>query len=263
MVANRGTAWISGRMMRNLTRPFTLLCLLAATPATADDITVFAAASLQTALDRVAADWAADTGNRVIAVYDGSGRLARQIAQGAPADIFISASPDWMDSLEIDKTIVPSSRRDILGNALVLIAPAGATIADPLADLMARLGDGKLAMGNVDTVPAGVYGKAALTSLGLWEAVAPHVAQTDSVRAALALVSLGEASMGIVYASDAMADKGVQVIAIFPDESHPPIIYPAALTGDAGPAAQAFLDYLSTPLARAVFVAEGFAGAPK
>lgn len=250
-------------MMYLFPRLCLVIALFVATPLRAADITVFAAASLQTALDRVAADWSAATGDTVTPVYDGSGRLARQIVQGAPADIFISASVEWMDELDAQQVLRPGSRRDILGNTLVLIAPVGSPQGDPLGDLLTSLGDGKLAIGNVDSVPAGQYGKAALTSLGQWDQVAPQIVQTDNVRVALALVSLGEAALGIVYASDAQADPGVQIVDTFAADSHPPIIYPAALTHDADPAALAFLDYLTTPPAQAVFIAEGFIGAPK
>ncbi len=249
--------------MQQLLRNCVILCLLIAAPARATDLTIFAAASLQTALDRIAADWSAASGDKVTPVYDGSARLARQIAAGAPADIFVSASPDWMDFLATQDAIDPATRRDILGNALVLIAPADADFSDPLADLAGRLGTEKLAMATVDSVPAGIYGKAALTSLGLWLSVEPQVVQTDNVRGALALVALGEAAMGIVYASDAKAEPRVHVIASFDAATHPPIIYPAALTRSATTGAQAFLDYLSAPPAQAVFAAEGFTVAPQ
>ena len=240
-----------------------ILSVLAATPSGAARITVYAAASLQTALDRVAADWAGATGDTVIPVYDGSARLARQIVAGAPADIYISASPEWMDFAEAQGAVAADTRRDILGNTLVLIAPANRVLTDPLVNLAAGLDDRPLAMGNVDTVPAGIYGKAALTSLGQWDAVAPRVVQTGNVRVALALVALGEAGLGIVYASDARVEPRVRIVATFAADSHPPIIYPAALTAEANPAARAFLDYLTTPPAQAVFVAEGFTGAPE
>jgi molybdate transport system substrate-binding protein len=237
-----------------------LFALLIPVPAMADDITVFAAASLKTALDQVAADWQATTGDQVTLVYGGSPAMARQIEQGAPADIFIAASTDWMDYVVDAGLMQPGSRRDILGNALVLIGPAGArpVALSPDADLAALLGDGKLSMALVDSVPAGQYGKAALVTLGLWDGVAGQVAQAENVRAALALVAQGEAALGVVYASDAVAEPRVTVMATFAADTHPPIVYPAALTVEADPAALAFLDGLSAPKAQAIFAANGF-----
>ncbi len=217
------------------------------TSAQAEDVTVFAAASLKNALDEIATQWQAKTGNTVVISYAGSAQLAKQIQQGAPADIFISASTDWMDVLGDENLIIPNSSVTLLGNELVVIAydpTAGSVDLSPDLDITPQLGsDGKLAMALVDSVPAGIYGKQALTSLGLWEVFEPRVVQVDNVRAALLLVSTGEATMGIVYASDARAEDGVKVVATFPPESHDPIIYPAALIGpSAKPEAQAFLD---------------------
>lgn len=235
-----------------------------AAPAGAARIDVMAAASLRTALDRIAAAWEGRTGDDIRIAYAGSPQLARQIEQGAPADIFISAAPAWMDYLDQRRLTDAATRLDLLGNRLVLIAAGGDAAPVDLApglDLARMLGDGRLAMALFDSVPAGVYGKAALTSLGLWDAVRPKVAQAENVRAALALVATGEASYGIVYATDARAQPGVTVVATFPADSHPPITYPAALTaagaGDAQ--ARAFFDALRQPAARAVFEAEGFA----
>lgn len=231
--------------------------------AAAEEITVFAAASLKNALDEIAADWAAETGNNVAVSYAGSSALARQIAQGAPADLFVSANVAWMDELARQNLIRPETRRDLLGNRLVLVArDDGAAMVEIASgfDLAGLLGDGKLAMALVDAVPAGIYGKAALNALGIWREVAPKVAQADNVRAALALVATGEAPMGIVYATDAIAEDGVTVVGAFPVESHPPIIYPAAVIAESiAPAAEAFLDYLSGDAARAAFAAQGFA----
>lgn len=246
------------------------IALLALSPlrAGAAGITVFAAASLKTALDQIAAAWSAETGDRANVAYAGSSALARQIEQGAPADVFISASEDWMDALAAGGHIRDQTRRDLLGNTLVLVAhaeagngEAGPVRIAPGFDLAGLLGDGRLAMALVDGVPAGVYGKAALTSLGVWDAVAPKVAQADNVRAALALVATGEAPMGIVYRTDAAAEGGVTVVGTFPADSHPPIVYPAAVTAESAQpdAAGAFLDYLSGEAARAVFAAQGFA----
>jgi molybdate transport system substrate-binding protein len=230
-------------------------------PAQAANVLVFAAASMRTALDEIAADWQARTGDTVTLSYAGSGALARQIIAGAPADIFLSASTDWMDAVEAEGLIVAGTRRDLLGNTLVLVGHgAGARVAvSPVLDLPGLLGDGWLAMALVDSVPAGQYGKAALQSLGLWDSVAARVAQTDNVRAALALVATGEAPLGIVYATDAVAEPAVSVLGRFPAETHPPIVFPVALLTEAtDPADAAFLDALHGAAARAVFERNGF-----
>lgn len=230
--------------------------------ARAEGLLVFAAASLKTVLDQIAEDWRARTGKTVTISYAGSSSLARQIEQGAPADIFISASVDWMDYLQSAEMIRTGSRRELLGNRLVLIAhgrEAADVDLEAGADLAELLGDGRLVMALVDSVPAGVYGKQALSSLGLWDRVVSKVAQTDNVRAALALVSSGEAPFGIVYASDAMADAGVSVVAGFPEGSHAPIIYPGAIVATSvDPDADDFFSYLSSPAAEEVFKAHGF-----
>ncbi len=247
------------------------LVLLTALSAQAADMTVFAAASMKTALDEVAADWTATTGHRVALAYDASSKLAKQIQQGAPADLFISAAPEWMDLLQADGLIVPDSRRDLVSNQLVLVAhdPATKAVAlTPDLDLHAVLQGGKLAMAMVDSVPAGQYGKEALQHLGLWSEVEDDVVQSDNVRAALALVALGEAPLGVVFASDAIAgpdgSRVVTVIATFPPDSHRQIRYPAArVTDSQHPKAQAFLDYLSTAPAQAVFAGNGFTLLPR
>ncbi|WP_137110894.1 molybdate ABC transporter substrate-binding protein [Rhodobacter sp. SY28-1] len=237
--------------------------VLMAQPAMAD-VTVFAAASLKTALDEIAADYAEATGNRVVVSYGGSSALARQIAEGAPADIFLSASKQWMDDLEGKGLIRPDSRRDLLGNTLILVGAAGAAPAtvDASLDLVGLLAGGKLSMALVDSVPAGQYGKEALESLGLWAAIQPSVVQTENVRAALDLVALGEAPLGIVYASDAIAEPKVSVVGSFPADSHQPIVYPGALTATASEEAGAFLELLSEAEATAVFAANGFVPLP-
>jgi molybdate transport system substrate-binding protein len=231
-----------------------------------DRVMVFAAASLTSALAEIEAGFEAATGHDLVTTLGGASAMARQIQQGAPADVFISASTDWMDVLAADGLIDPQSRFDLLGNRLVLIAHgAGAAPVEagveigPDFDLAARLGTGRLAMALVDAVPAGIYGKAALTHLGLWDRVEARVAQTDNVRAALALVALGAAPYGIVYASDAMAEDNVTIIGTFPVESHPPIRYPvAALAGRDGAGVAAFLAYLRGDAARAIFARHGF-----
>lgn len=234
----------------------------ASLPAAAAEVTVFAAASLKTALDQVAASFEAETGDHVAISYAGSNTLARQIVEGAPADIFISASSEWMDVVEKAGDLAPDTRRNLLGNQLVLIAhdpQAGAVELNDHTDLKGLLAGGKLAMGQVDSVPAGQYGKQALGRLGLWDGVQDSVAQADNVRAALALVAAGEAPFGIVYATDAVAEPKVHVAGRFPESSHDPITYPAALTRQAAdPADRAFFNALAGPAARKLFEAQGF-----
>lgn len=239
------------------------LTLALSAPALADEVVVFAAASLKTALDEVAADFEAKTGHGVAVSYAGSNTLASQILSGAPADIFISAATNWMDEVEKAGLVVDGTRTDLLGNRLVLIAHGQQETPveiGPDLDLAGLLGGGKLSMAMVASVPAGQYGKEALETLGLWPSVEGAVAQTDNVRTALALVASGEAPLGIVYASDAVADDNVTVIGTFPEGSHQPIIYPAALlAGAADEADLAFLEALSLDAADARFAAQGFA----
>jgi molybdate transport system substrate-binding protein len=227
----------------------------------ADTVTVFAAASLKTALDKVAENWRdAGAGNIVIS-YAGSSALARQIEAGAPADLFISANIAWMDHLAALDLIDTASRIDLLGNQLVLIGPAGAAPVEitPDLDLIGLLGTDYMAMALVEAVPAGIYGHQALTQLGLWAQVRTQVAQLNNVRAALVLVARGEAPLGVVYATDALAEPDVGVLGAFPPDSHSPIVYPAALVSEGtNPQAAAFLQYLSGPLAQQVFAAHGF-----
>lgn len=241
----------------------TVLAATLATPALAEEVVVFAAASLKDALDAVAADFQAETGNTVTISYAGSNALAKQIMEGAPADIYISAAVNWMDEVEKAGLVVPGTREDILGNTLVLVAhgkDAAPVEIGPGFDLAALLGDGKLSMAMVDSVPAGQYGKESLEKLGIWSAVEGSVAQSENVRAALALVSTGEAPYGIVYASDAVADENVTVVGTFPNDSHKAIVYPAALlTGAADAADKAFMQALSSDAADAKFTAQGFA----
>jgi molybdate transport system substrate-binding protein len=224
---------------------------------------VFAAASLKNALDEIAAAWAKDTGKPAPRIsYAASSALARQMEQGAPADLFISADLDWMDYAAGKNLIRPDSRFNLLGNNIVLIAPRDSrttTLALTGGDLAKALAGGKLSMGNVDAVPAGKYGKAALEKLGAWTSVKDSIAQAENVRAALLLVARGEAPLGIVYGTDAAAEPGVKVVATFPEDSHPPITYPAALTRESKNAdAKSFLDFLRSAKARAVFEKQGF-----
>ena len=250
--------------MTRIARLFAMAALALAwtCPAEARPVTVFAAASLKTALDAVAAAFTDATGTETRLSYAGSSALARQIEQGAPAQVFVSANPGWMDVLDGQGLLAPGTRTNLLTNRLVLIAGQGMDVTlDPVpgADLAAALGDGRLAMALVDAVPAGIYGKAALQSLGLWDSVAARVAQTDNVRAALALVATGEAPLGIVYATDAVAEPAVSVLGRFPAETHPPIVFPVALLTEAtDPADAAFLDALHGAAARAVFERNGF-----
>jgi molybdate transport system substrate-binding protein len=225
---------------------------------------VFAAASLKNALDEIAAAWAKDTGKTAPRIsYAASSALAKQIEQGAPADLFISADTDWMDYVEKKDLIKKDTRVNLLGNKIVLIAPRDSktTVAVRQGfDLAKALAGGKLAMANVDAVPAGKYGKAALENLGAWDSVKSNIAQAENVRAALLLVARGEAPLGIVYATDAAAEPNVRIIGEFPAASHPPIIYPAALTqAPKSPDAKAFLDRLKSSKARPAFEKQGFA----
>lgn len=232
---------------------------LAPLPLAAGEVLVFAAASMKTALDDFAASWEVETGHEVTVSYAGSSQLAQQIIAGAPAGIFISAAVSWMDEVERSGLLVEGTRQDLLGNTLVLIAHGQGADAVEIAALPDLLGDERLAMALVESVPAGQYGKAALTTLGLWNTLAPSVAQSDNVRAALALVSTGEAPYGIVYSTDAAANDNVTIVASFPADSHPPIIYPAALLTEAAEEAdRAFFEALGSAAASAAFERQGF-----
>ena len=225
-------------------------------------VLVFAAASLKTALDEINAQWQGRTGKRAVVSYAASSALAKQIEQGAPADIYISADLDWMEYLAERKLIRPETRSDLLSNRLVLIAPKGTNLQveiKPGLPLASLLGQGHLALANTDAVPAGKYSKAALKALGVWEQVKGRIAQAENVRAALLLVSRGEAPLGIVYESDAVSDPSVVTVGILPDATHPRIIYPIALTsGSTSPDAGGFLDELKSPQARTIFEKQGF-----
>jgi molybdate transport system substrate-binding protein len=223
---------------------------------------VFAAASMKTALDAVAAAWRADTGKTVSIAYASSAVLAKQIEQGAPADIFISADLKWMDYLEKSKLIRGGTRRNLLGNKLVLIEPGDADVTLEIAkgfDLAGAAGDGKIAVCAIDSCPAGIYAKEALESLGVFAGVEPKLAQADNVRNALNLVSRGEAKFGIVYATDAKADPKVKLIGTFPASSHSPIVYPVALiAASANQDAAFFLAFLTSQAANQIFLEQGF-----
>jgi molybdate transport system substrate-binding protein len=233
-------------------------------PAAAQDksLTVFAAASIKNALDDIEAAYTAKTGVRIVASYAASSALAKQIEQGAPADIFVSADTDWTDYAVAKKTINAPTRVNLLGNSIVLIAPRDSKVdhvtIGPGFDLAKLAGDGKIATGDVKAVPVGKYAKAALEKLGAWSAAEPKFAMAESVRAALTLVSRGEAVLGIVYATDAKVEPGVRIVGTFPADSHPAIIYPVAATATAKPEATDYLAFLRSSAAKAIFEKYGF-----
>ena len=241
-----------------------LLALLGAAPqAAAEEVVVFAAASLKNALDDAAAAFAQQGGGDKVSVsYAASSALAKQIESGAPADIFVSADLDWMDYLDQRHLLKPGTRKNLLGNRLVLVAPAASPIKveiKPDFPLAALLGDGRLAVADPDAVPAGKYGKAALEKLGVWSSVENKLARAENVRAALFFVSRREAPLGIVYQTDAAADPGVKIVAEFPEDTHPRIVYPIAMiTGTKTAAARRFLDFLESAAARPIFEYQGF-----
>jgi molybdate transport system substrate-binding protein len=241
-----------------------VLCLLL-TPlvARAQQLTVFAAASLTDAMKDVSAQWAQDGHQPLRMSFGSSSTLARQIEQGAPANVFASADEKWMDYLSDKKLIVPETRKDLLGNDLVLVVAADKpqhVSIGPGFDLLGLLGsNGRVATGDPAHVPVGIYAEQTLRKLGIWDAVAPRLARTDDVRSALLLVERGEAPAGIVYATDAAASKAVMIAGTFPANSHDPVSYPFAVTksGDT-PDARALMIFLAGPQARAIFVQHGF-----
>jgi len=222
---------------------------------------VFAAASMETALDAIAASWTAQSGRSPSIVYASSAALAKQIEQGAPADIFISADTNWMDYLDNKKLIQPGTRHDLLGNALVLIEPADSRVIlkiEPGFDLAGATGDSKIAVCIIESCPGGIYAKQALEKLGVWQKVEPKLAQVDNVRAALNLVARGEA-FGIVYATDAKSQSKVKVVDTFPESTHSPIIYPVAIVRTSkNPNTAAFLAFLSSQKAIKILTEQGF-----
>ena len=229
----------------------------------ADDVLVFAAASLKNALDDTVAAYAKSGGAAVKVSYGSSGALAKQIDADAPADIFISADPDWMNDVQKNNKIKTDTRFDFLGNVLVMVEPADSKTAVNIAPgfpLAAMLGNDKLAMADPDSVPAGMYGKAALTKLGVWDAVQPKVARAQDVRGALLFVSRKESPFGIVYQTDAASDASVKIAAVFPANTYPPIIYPAAiLTASKNPEAAKFFAYMHSDATKPFFTKQGFA----
>jgi molybdate transport system substrate-binding protein len=229
----------------------------------ASSVVVFAAASLKNALDDAAHAFERQGGVPIKVSYAASSQLAKQIESGAPADIFISADLDWMNYAQSHNLIDPATRKDLLGNELVLVAPAGSGAKIEIKhgfDLVGMLKGGRLAMADPDSVPAGKYGKAALEKLGIWQQVASHVAGAENVRAALLYVDRNETPLGIVYATDAASDPRVEIAGVFPKATHPPIIYPIALTKAAtgNPNASKFLSFLESPTASPYFRKQGF-----
>jgi molybdate transport system substrate-binding protein len=258
--------------MKPIMRPAALAVIVAATfgaifplmqvASAQERVTVFAAASLQNAVDAVNDAWTQDGHEAAVVSYAGSSALARQIGDGAPADILISADLDWMEHLSGLGLTRQETETRLLGNRLVLVAPADSAVEiaiEPGFGLAAAIEGERLAMADVEAVPAGRYGKAALEELGVWEEVRPLVAQSENVRAALNFVALGEAPLGIVYETDAVAEPAVRVVGIFPEGSHPPIVYPAALLASSdNAAAEAFFDFMRSDRARALFEEQGF-----
>jgi molybdate transport system substrate-binding protein len=242
------------------------VCALACAPRpliAQEQITVFAAASLKNALDDANAAFTKAAGVKVIASYEASSSLARQIEQGAPADVFISADLRWMDYAVERKLIKPDTRVNLLGNKLVLIAPAESTIGNvtiaPGFDIAKLAGDGRIAVADVKAVPAGLYAKAALEKLGAWAAAEPKLAQAENVRATLAFVARGETPVGIVYETDARIEPKVKIIGVFPVDSYPPVTYPVAATTDTKkPVVGQYLNFLRTSAAKAIFEKYGF-----
>jgi molybdate transport system substrate-binding protein len=241
-----------------------LFALLAVLPARAQDVPlmIFAAASMKNAVDDINTAFTKANGVKVVASYAASSALAKQIEAGAPADLFASADLEWMDYVAGKKLVKDDSRLNLLGNRLVLIASKDSKIDNvtigPGFDLARLAGDGRVATGDVRAVPVGKYAKAALEKLGGWAAAKPKLAMTENVRAALLLVARGEATLGIVYETDAQVEKNVKVVARFPEDSHPPITYPVALTATAKPQAARYLEFMRSNTARAIFESYGF-----
>jgi molybdate transport system substrate-binding protein len=236
----------------------------AAVPAAAQEktITVFAAASMKNALDDIDAAYTAKTGVKITVSYAASSALAKQIEQGAPADVFISADTDWMDYAVAKKNIKEQTRMNLLGNTIVLIAPKDSRVENvnigPGFDLAKLAGDGRIATGDVKSVPVGKYAKAALEKLGAWQAAEAKFAMADSVRAALTLVARSEAALGIVYSTDAKVEPSVKIVGTFPADSHPAIIYPVAATTTAKPETSGYLAFLRSTAAKNILEKYGF-----
>lgn len=238
------------------------LSVLGVADARAGEVRVFAAASLKNALDGIAKAWKAETGNDAVVTFAASSALAKQIEAGAPADLFLSADLKWMDYLQKGDFIKTPTRQNLLGNALVLVAPKNAGKTYDIAkgfDLAGALGGGRLAVGLTGSVPAGIYAKQALTNLGIWDSVKDKLAEAENVRAALVLVARGEAPLGVVYMTDTKADQSVMVAGTFPEDSHDPIIYPVAeVKASSNPLAAEFEAYLHSKKAETLFTEQGF-----
>lgn len=249
------------------------VALLAAARGVAADVTapppqalvVFAAASLTDAVSDVGRAFTSATRVPLKSSFAASPVLAKQIEAGAPADVFMSADTEWMDYRAKRGLLRAGTRHDLLGNRLVLVAPAASPVHVTLApgvDFSAALAGGRLATGDPDSVPVGRYAQAALTWLGAWDQVAPRLVRAENVRSALEFVARGEATLGIVYRTDALSEKRVRAVDVFPADSHPPIVYPVALTADAHPEAAAFEDFLESAAAREIFAHYGFEPPP-
>jgi molybdate transport system substrate-binding protein len=258
--------WRTVVLKRIILAAFAAAFVVSAAPQTASaqdkSITVFAAASMKNALDDVDAAYTKKTGVKVVASYDASSALMKQIEAGAPADAFISADLKWMDYGSQKKVIKDDTRVNLLGNQLVLIAPKDSKIDNvtikPGFNLAKLSGDGRIATGDVKAVPVGIYAQAALQKLGVWGAVEPKMAMTQNVRAALTLVAREEAPLGIVYSTDAKVEPGVKIVAAFPEDSHDPIIYPVAATVIAKPDVTSYLAFLRSGEAKTIFEKYGF-----
>jgi molybdate transport system substrate-binding protein len=259
----RTSIWAAGRISLAFALAAVFAFPHAAIAQDKQPLTVFAAASLKNALDEVSGNWSKQSGIEVRTSYAASSALAKQIEESAPADLFLSADLQWMDYIEKKNLVRAGTRQSLLGNSLVIVAAKDSKIGNLAVndklDLAKLLGDGRLSVAGVEAVPAGRYAKAGLTKLGLWAPVEKKLAEAENVRAALALVSRGEAPLGIVYSTDAAADKGVKIVGTFPADSHPAIIYPVAvLNGSKNAQAESYRKYLSSPEAVEVFRKHGF-----
>lgn len=259
-----------GIAFRKLLGALVLACALLVPAHAADEpkqqLLVFAAASLTNVLDEIGAAYTQQTRQPVKFSYAASSALARQLEAGANADVFFSADLEWMDYVQARSLIDRNTRRNVLGNRLVLVAPADSKIELKIAPgfrLAEALGNGRLATGDPESVPVGKYARSALTSLGVWNDVADKLVRTDNVRSALAFIARGETPLGIVYETDARVEKRVRVVDFFPADSHPPIVYPVAVTAKARPAAREFVDFLQSAPAQAAFKKYGFQDPPK
>ncbi|WP_417687242.1 molybdate ABC transporter substrate-binding protein [Roseibium sp.] len=251
------------RVFRIMSAIVGALACVASPAAAGDRITVFAAASMSEALTEVGASFEQETGTEIVFSFAGTGTLARQIEAGAPADVFVSADEEWMAYLTSRGAVDAQTVTIIAGNSLVLVGPADAKSLELTSEaIAARVGNGRLAIADPDTVPAGRYGKAALTAIGLWDAVEGRLAPMDNVRVALASVARGDTPLGVVYGSDATVERQVKVVAEFPVSSHPDIHYPAGLVSGTASLGANFLAFLTGDVAQAIFADYGFATRP-